>query len=276
MSSNPLTLADLGSNRSIQQFLYELPQDVLFSTALYGTIPEALQSDYIVNVMEGIIPEYPWCRHYIIEKYKDMYKYEISQAMRGRALDLDEEQENDIEFLMDPFKSRDVPRTIRFTPSRMIDSPIKELVRECNAPELQGLTQSQILDIVREINPQFNVGEVFSHAREIADIRRSLSNIQDPLLKRIHDLVIEGYITRAYILRDGVSLRLDPRVIDSISSLVTYPLVSAMEANPRGNELSIHIDPNYQIQSMNESDPVQQLKRLLQDTSMSLDGFNLD
>jgi hypothetical protein len=225
--------------------------------------------------MEGITPEYPWCRHYIIEKFRDMYRYEISQAQVGNDLGLPEEQASDIQFLMNPMKSSQIPRHIRFTPPSMIDSDLKEIVRDCDLPELQGMSQSKILDAIRVMNPQFNVGEVFSHARMVADIRRSLGNIQDPLLRRIHDLITEGYITRADILNDGVTLRLDPRVIDSITSLVRYPLVTRVGDNIRRSEdtLQIYVDPNTGNSSLNT---LNGLKRMLQDTSISLEPFNIN
>uniref|UniRef100_A0A6C0BNK7 Uncharacterized protein n=1 Tax=viral metagenome TaxID=1070528 RepID=A0A6C0BNK7_9ZZZZ len=306
--------------------LYDLPQDVLFSTALYGGIPEALQSDYIVNVMEGIIPNYPWCRHYIIEKYRRLYEYEMdvladviinlpdssrvnpsSQGLeiihtmlnpdevidlipsRHRNLASDTyygirinlpmtpERYDDLLFLIDPLKDHErIPNSITFSDEHIDRSRLRAKIRSCNDPDLEGLSQSQVLDMIRRVNPYFNVGEIFSEARKLMHISRELKVLRlDPVIEFIHGLIANGVITRALMNKNDIVFSL--RGNSHLSELVTmmndiHPEVSTLDIDVVDDTSSLYV---YTRSSHPESiEYINRLKRALWLTSIDSEPFN--
>uniref|UniRef100_A0A6C0BLG0 Uncharacterized protein n=1 Tax=viral metagenome TaxID=1070528 RepID=A0A6C0BLG0_9ZZZZ len=148
-----------------------IPQEVLFNSALYGQASPLLSSEYIAREMSLINPNFQWRR-----VFDDVYnwKYSLPRVMESLSNNISVPE---IATTASRFGGRDErqPRA----PSAAPSSRLPETLRD-----------SEIIDIIREMDPQLNLGVIFENERRLVPIRESLRDMA--MYDEFTGLLIEG------------------------------------------------------------------------------------
>ena len=217
-----------------------LPQELQLEIALHGLAPPTLSSEYIVEAMNQINPEYPWCQvlEIAIARYQDPIIRHIlnlrstypeialiptgSERITLRITSNDEVLAHyrttpgeyaKIQYLLDPYHidSGVYPNTIPRHP--VIDS-----IRQCNSSSLQAnnpmLANAEILDYARTLDPWIDFGKIFSRELLKLELNRLSNNPGDAFASTFIDDLLRGRITSAQILFNGISITYVPRYLN--------------------------------------------------------------
>ena len=219
-----------------------LPQELQLEIALHGLAPPTLSSAYIVEAMNQINPEYPWCQvlEIAMARYQDPIVKRVlnlkstypeialiptgSERITLRITSNDEVLAHyrttpgeyaKIQYLLDPYHMDS-----GVYPNIIPRHPVIDSIRQCNSSSLQArypasmdgtmLVNEEILDYARTLDPWIDFGKIFSRELLKLELNQLSNNPGDVII----DDPLRGRIISAQVLFNGISITYVPRYLN--------------------------------------------------------------